>query len=282
MEKQAIDFKKQAIVAKQQKNIPAAVELLKRAKLVEKDLEEPKEELLMLTEMSERAQAHALAQSNTRGGGGGGGRDSPDLLETDGLSDVISASISRPASSRQRPTSSAGASAGASASASHKSSTRPKSSKPVPVSASSSAFPPTAPATTDFTPRDSGMSSCSVISNLTDFTPFSVNEQVFSHLQAAINEALKLYLADAKNLKDSDKQKAAKRFSQYKAMKDELGVLSSRKMLPYEVSPPLFQWHTLEQKYFYQDLTLAETDLKLEIQSVRVVLCCIVLCCVVF
>ena len=270
MEAEILDLKKKALVLKQKKDIPGAMELLKQSKLLAAQLTEPQEELSMLLELTARAEQ-----------GSGSGTLSSGKVSVRPSSEK---KPPRPNSIRTTTTAKSTATATTARRKGKVSSSTASSTSSI----SAAPLPPTPSATTEPPPRSSSssnnlsndlsmnrlsmssnrLSTCSAISNLTEFTTLSVNEQVFSHLEAAINEGLKLYLGDAKHLKDSDKQKAAKRFTQYKALKNEMGVLQSRKSLPYEVSPPLFQWNTLEQKYFYQDLTLADTDLKIEVQSV--------------
>jgi hypothetical protein len=257
MEKQTLELKKQAFAARKKNNTPLALELMRKAKILEKELEGSKEELEMLT-------AHV------------GDNNDEDLLDMsmDINDDPVSTEdvvpdydiTQRFASSLRSSTVRKANSRGASVSSTNMSKSN--------QSISSKSKSPTSVDTQirKALPRPSSASS--IVSDLTDFTSTlpstcSVNDQVFIHLEGAMIEALKLYLAEAKSLKDSDKQKATKKIKQYKALKSEMGVLLSRKALPYLVSPPLFRWNTIEQKYFHQELSLADTDLKLDIQSVR-------------
>lgn len=272
MEEEVVSLKRQAMKANQQKNKARAVELLRMAKVLEVKLAEPREELEMMMEAAQRAGVPTDNENKgdeegdlgdlldftapaPRGGGGGGG----------GSKKVPTASVSAE-SERVK----AGSSSSTSTSSKNAKTAPVGSSKPVASKTPASVIP--AYSSSQRGSNSSSSSSCSsVVSDLTDCTyaPLSVNVHLFRHLEAAINEALRLYLADATRLKDSDKAAATRRFAQYKAMKDELVVLQSRKALPYEVTAtPSFSWRTTALKKFVQDLTLADTELKIDIESV--------------
>ena len=264
MEAEILNWKKKAMVQKKQNNIPAAMECMKKVKLLQKELEDPKEELHMLMEMASRFQ------------NGNDLKDDDD--NCDDLQEILSASSnklsSKPSIAIEKNVNVRNQTVPMSVPSAKNVHSMPpiaatSATKSLPVTTSSTASRDVFPvASTSDNLRLSMNSLGSDVSDLTFSTALSVNERSFSHLEAALNEAMKIYLNDAKEYKEKDKQKAAQRFKQYKALKDEMGVLQSRKALPFEVAPPLFHWKTLEQKYFYQDITLAETDLKIEVVSV--------------
>jgi hypothetical protein len=90
----------------------------------------------------------------------------------------------------------------------------------------------------------------------------------FAPLENAINEAMKSLLLEAKELKDSNPQKAAEKFRKYKSFKDELLVVASRRAIPGAL-PPLFRWNTISKETVIEDSSLGDDQLKVVIGSVN-------------
>ena len=110
--------------------------------------------------------------------------------------------------------------------------------------------------------RPSSSSSFSSISST------NVQNDAFTPLENAINEAMRTLLIEAKDNKEKNPQIAAEKFRKYKVLKDELLVIASRRNI-IGVRPPLFSWKTINKEKRIEDITLSDDEIKVSIDSIK-------------
>lgn len=89
----------------------------------------------------------------------------------------------------------------------------------------------------------------------------------FVALEAALAEASRLALAEAKALRESDPPAAVAKMREYKRYEQELGTARARRTVP-GAKAPAFRWTTTQKRVSLERLELAEDELRVQVDGV--------------
>jgi hypothetical protein len=89
----------------------------------------------------------------------------------------------------------------------------------------------------------------------------------FVALEAALVEASRLALAEAKALRESDPPAAVAKMREYKRHEQELGTARARRTVP-GAKAPAFRWTTTQKRVSLERLELAEDELRVQVDGV--------------